>query len=388
MLGILLFIFYPKIIDSELLAPLVLISITVFFWITGKEGLIIPKVFFRLFGMQLTILLYMYASCGDPVIREYMFNFGDRILFQNNMFIHTLIVFSLFSLGVIHGYNFNYPLIIFSNSVLIFSVLYCIYFLVVHYSSNDNLLGGLLVTFLLPYIFLSVSRYRNADLGVYHLIIFFLLGLFFVAASNRASFIAMIIFYVIYAAYPFFSKSTVRSILFLLFFCAITFMALVFYSHGMPEFFSDASMIVFDKPTDTGRPAIWFELTNYIADAPIYGYGIDQSSSHIFSFILGRDLSSHNTFFEILLRGGVLLLFLFLSFVIYVYTLFAVNGSSITARIGQSMVFLLIWQASWHEIGLTINIVINILFWLFWGVALGGTLKGCKNSAKIGNQTV
>lgn len=388
LLGILVFIFYPILINSEQLVPLILILTTLITLSLKKKNIKIPRQLYLIFGLQLIILMYMYTTYGDPVIYERIDVQGDDKIFQSNMFLSTLMVFFIFSIGSIYGYNVYLPLVIFSNSMLLFSSLFVFYMLILHSSSSFDLANGLLLSLLLGYIFNSISKLRGDDFNVYHLIVFLLLGSFFIIASNRASFLALIIFYIIYFWYPFFTKSIIRSVFFLLLFSAILIVTLMLYSTGSLEFFSDASINLFDKPTETGRSSIWLELIAYISDAQMFGYGIDQSSSYLYSPFLGRSLSSHNTFFEILLRGGAVLLFLILSYIIYIYILLVANSYSISARIGQSMVFVFLWQASWHQVGLSVNIVINILFWLFLGVALGDALKWRKYNAKIANQNI
>ena len=107
------------------------------------------------------------------------------------------------------------------------------------------------------------------------------------------------------------------------------------------------------------------------------GYGGDQSSNFILSLVKRgiRTTSSHNSFIEILFRGGFIGLFLFISLLYSIWVQFLKAKNKYWSRLGSSYLVAIIYIMTTQKVLISQNFTMNLLFWLFIGVSLSQSLK-------------
>lgn len=119
-----------------------------------------------------------------------------------------------------------------------------------------------------------------------------------------------------------------------------------------------------------GRLAIWVELFQYIGDKPWWGYGSNISSEYVYSDIIGRTLSSHNTYLDLLFRNGIfgllLIMFLWIQIIRYFYK----NRHSKFAPVGISLLFSSLWMASSYEIIFFTILAVNLFYWAAYAILI------------------
>ena len=370
-----IFIGYPIIIDSSWIFSSLLLIYIFFVLSINYKKVKSPFFFRRIVLIQIIILVYMYLTSGNISNNHFSNIEGYSLFSEHNIFLNSVVMFVIFSLGMLYGYNIKDPLFVLSKTITFFALLFIFYISVVYFYIADNLLFGLMMSILLPYIFLNFSKNGGDGLNKYSYSVSVLIILFLLMIGNRASTVAMLIFYISYYFYPYTSKSALRSNLSLLFYLVILGFSVVAYGMGGLMFLDDFSFSISGKTMHTGRAEIWSELFLLIENSLIFGYGVNQSSTFIYSSSLGRNLSSHNTFIELLLRGGIVLILLIFYYIYIIYSRLRLNTISVYGRISQSMIYVFIWQSCWDEVGFSLNPVINSTFWIFIGVSLGRVIK-------------
>lgn len=378
MVGLASLLIYPIIIDSEFLIPLLMIAFFCFILFIRNKCVIVNVSFFYLLLLEICILLYMFSSYEKPAQVSFLGELSGN-LFYYNMFLTSCVGFAIFNLGLLYGYNVISPLVNLSTLVLCFTLTFCCYILIAHGSAANSLLFGSMVGVLLPYIVLSINsrQLKKNNFYVVFLVICFLF-LFLLVVSNRAALIGVACFYIFYSLHSLMTGNRLARLFYFPLYVLLLFGMLLTYSVGVFEFLNDYSISVFSKAVDSGRPLIWAELLNIIKEDLLWGKGINQSSSFLVSETVSwRNLSSHNTFIELFLRGGVVLAALFFCMIYSLFLIYTFKGSSDCqyCRLGASSLFSFIFIASFAEVGLSINIVINCFLWLFFGVSSGACLR-------------
>lgn len=79
-----------------------------------------------------------------------------------------------------------------------------------------------------------------------------------------------------------------------------------------------------DISSGSGRFDLWNSAFKYFFENPIFGHGIF-TTKYIFEMILGKPAYTHNTFIELLLEGGISLLFIYLLLFFYLFLLLFKN---------------------------------------------------------------
>jgi O-antigen ligase len=119
-----------------------------------------------------------------------------------------------------------------------------------------------------------------------------------------------------------------------------------------------------------GRLAIWVELFQYIGDKPLWGYGSNISSEYVYSDVIGRTLSSHNTYLDLLFRNGIfgllLIIFLWIQIIRYFYK----NRHSKFAPVGVSFLFSSLWMAASYEIIFFTILAVNLFYWAAFAILI------------------
>lgn len=364
---------FPFIITSQGLF-LVLIAVALLWqFLSCSNQLKIPKSVLQLFLFQLFLIVFMIS-----ILEEFTFNnlFGyveNKIFPEGNMIVNTVIIFCATNLGIIYGYNAQKPLFFASKCLTIFALFFILYVMIIHFNTPTNLEFGLLVTMLMPYVFFYISTLNPNSVNKIQLCAVFLSLLFTLTIANRASFVAIIIFYLAYLSHPYFSATQTiqkfKLLVFVIFHGAIMFAYQSNYYFGL----ENLSLPIFGKNLDSGRIDIWRELYDIIENSIFFGNGINQSTVDLISES-GRNLSSHNMFIEIFYRGGAILFLLVGYYLYWLFTIFVTTIRSEHQRIGQSMFFVFLWISSWQQLGFTLNLAINLLFWTYMGVAAGSVI--------------
>lgn len=288
----------------------------------------------------------------------------------------SMICFVVFIQAYFYSFTVKNALSILRYVFLFQWVLLIIYFRVAHgaFLLSNNLSLGNITIVLLPYIYLafdgkSVLRFIFSSMVLLYLAII----------SAKTAFGGAIIFFFTYYCYPYLIVSKIRYKLFFKFFMMLLFFCIAIYILTTFEFFDDLSKLLFSGATlASGREILWPELLHYIIEKPLFGHGINQSSDYIQSIVYGtisiyRNLSSHNIYLEILLRGGILLLSFFLILFYRIWGSFYSICNNKMSRIAASGFLAFLFLGAGIPIGLYDNIVLNTLLWFYWGIASGNT---------------
>jgi hypothetical protein len=235
---------------------------------------------------------------------------------------------------------------------------------------------------LVPLLFLDKICYSGRIIYLYIAISFctqlFLFG-------NRFPSLALVFFAFCWYIYPFFLKRKIRHLFwFVSFFVTLNLMPFLYQSAiesaAIASFNSTRSNdtnSALDKGLD-GRLAIWPDIINSIVEKPFLGQCSNCSTEYFSNWAQSRNISSHNTYLEILFRSGLvgLICLLLLFYSISKASVTAVNISAYSrflfSYISSCMVFM-----SSNEFGFTQTFVANAIFWLIIGVCSG------KANAKI-----
>lgn len=121
----------------------------------------------------------------------------------------------------------------------------------------------------------------------------------------------------------------------------------------------------------SGRNMIWEMVFEYIKEAPVLGYGLDNEILRL----AGIELSAHNTYIHIFLQGGTLGLLIFFLFMYSIWKrFFNYLDNDIVATIAAYLIGILIFIN--FEVTLIGNSVVTAVFlWFILGIGL----VECKN---------
>jgi O-antigen ligase len=303
-----------------------------------------------------------------------------------DMFLTSIVGFLVFIVGYFYSFIVKRPLKTLRYVFLYAWALVSMYFMVTYgfFIGNSLMLGNLTVI-LLPYMYLVFVGKPNSRF-IFSLIILSYL----MVTLCRTAFVAAVIFFLTYYIYPYLIVNKRRyklffpSFMIIIFLLIALYLAAMFFSSDSPlisgfGLLDDISRMFFGgKGLGRGREILWGQLLPYIIDKPLFGYGINQESGFFKSTaaILGyRGLDAHSIYFELLIRGGILLISFYLILFYKIWGSFYSTINSQMSRIAASgfMAFLFIGAAL--PIGITGGIAMNTLLWFYWGVASGYTWK-------------
>ena len=138
-----------------------------------------------------------------------------------------------------------------------------------------------------------------------------------------------------------------------------------------------------------GRLPVWVELFRYIGDKPWWGYGSNISSEYVYSDVIGRTLSSHNSYLDLLFRNGVLGFTFFIILWIQIIGYFYKNRHSKFAPVGISLLFSSLWMASAYEIIFFTIMTVNLFYWVAFAIVVNCIENETKEiSKKNPDQTI
>jgi O-antigen ligase len=294
------------------------------------------------------------------------------------MLLTSIICFVVFIHGYFYSFTVKNPLSFLGYVFLFQWALLGIYFRVAHgdfFLGNSLFLGNITII-LLPYMYLVFGGKPKLRFILSSIVLLYLMLIL-----CRTAFVAALIFFLTYYFYPYLIVNKIRYKLFFSSFMILLFFSIAIYmlSGSGFDFLDDFSVKYFGgKTIRSGRELLWPELLLYIIDKPLFGHGINQASEYIQSIGIGtisvdRDLSSHNIYLEILLRGGILLLSFFLILFYRIWGSFYSIRNNKMSRIAASGFLAFIFLGAGIPLGLIDNIVLNTLLWFYWGVASGNT---------------
>lgn len=270
------------------------------------------------------------------------------------------IVYSGFSLHVIFGLSF----ILFKHG----------------FGGNYDLDLSVLAVLALPYsviAFLKSPPSAIRTIGLIFIFIYFSIGF-----SSRNAFLATVVFWLVFFIYPFVVRNAyIYYITFLSIFLSAFLLSAIYIFFPL-DTLSQISEAVFGKPLDTGRIGIWVELSERIIQEPLTGWGVGQASQYFYATSPPfRSLSSHNTYLELLLRGGVILLVGFCLMLFLIWASLRSISLSIFGRVGASFLASLMYLMVGGQYLFGINIIYVAFCWFFLGLAVGHVVINRKQAS-------
>ena len=377
-------VFFTVLVTNEF--SILLYLLIVFFIFSRATKVLVPRNLVTIEMIMLSGVGIMAFSYGEePLITITTMPNKIRVL-SKDMFLTSIVGFLVFTVGYYYSLIVKRPLKTLRYVFLYTWALVIIYFMVIHgFFIGNSLLLGAITVILLPYMYLVFAEKPELRF------IFSLIVLWYLAVIlSRTAFAAAFIFFVTYYIYPYLVVNKRRYKLFFLFFMIIIFLLVTLYLAAM--FFSsnpsltsgfglldDISRLFFGgKYLGRGREILWGQLLPYIMDKPLFGYGINQHSGFFrsTSAILGyRGLDAHSIYFELLIRGGILLISFYLVLFYKMWGSFYSINSNKMSRIAASGFMAFLFYGASLPIGVTGEITVNTLLWFYWGVASGNTWK-------------
>ena len=231
----------------------------------------------------------------------------------------------------------------------------------------------------LMFVFLPILLFKDrGDLSLKIPVgasVFILVQLYF---GNRFPALAGVMFLIAWWWYPIVHKHSLSFKLTILLYFVMLMLAPLLYVFVMNldaldvlnSSFSNETNSAFDKGLD-GRMIIWPDLLEKITENLFFGTCSNCSSEYYSNSIETRNLSSHNTYLEVLLRMGLLGLLVYVS-IFYKLLLFT-RGSDVTNEFGRflfSYIFAFLLFSSSNEFGVTQIFVGNCFLWIVIGYFL------------------
>ena len=324
----------------------------------------------------LIFILYYFLNKNNGVINDHGLQLDFIVHF--NILYSLVAFFVFFMIGYLYSLQFSYPLKILAK---IFSIqMICFFMLQVYLYINGafiyrqvNLGVGLKVFLFLPYFMIAFNLKNKKTL----ILLYFTLAIFLIMISNRSSLIAVTIFFISYSIYPFLikKKNFFKSYFFInLFFIFIIYLFyLIFYDN---EILTQLSRDLFHKKLNS-RAFIWLELIEIIKQKFWLGYGSDQISQNIFyeGDFNRVNLSSHSSYFEILLTGGLLGLLMFLLLFYSIFIQFFSYSENYWGRVGSSFLIGLLYHGMTAQFLVLGNLVDNFIIYIFIAIAVAQVTK-------------
>jgi len=208
------------------------------------------------------------------------------------------------------------------------------------------------------------------------------------ASKSRSSLVALALSYVTFFAWPFMSRR--RGLYTAFFLGVIAFVWYATYSGANRIFLTDwldqAQLSLgreYGKNTDSGRAALWNIALEYIAQKPLFGWGIRDHASTA----LNTGLSFHNWYLTIAYHFGIFGLSAYVVLLFLVWSVLCNSGHRLYARIAASaMIGMMMTQV--FEVSLTQNnLNIGIVYWAFLGLVVGRLARDGATSASVRNNT-
>jgi O-Antigen ligase. len=371
--AVLIAIIFPVLIENIITISLYLF-ITIFFFLRSSKIILTRDLLKTAMIMLSGVLIMVYSYDKVPVINFLTWSppaFNSILI---SMLLTSVICFIVFIQGYFYSFTVKNPLSFLGYVFLYQWALVGIYFIVTHgfFFLGSSLLLGNITIILLPYMY-SVFEEKPKLRFIFSSIVL----LYLMSILTRTAFMAAAVFFLTYYLYPYLIVNKIRYKLFFPFFIVLIFFSIFIYLLSGFNFLEDFSNKYFGgKGLGGGRELLWPQLLLYITDKPLFGYGINQASEYLQSTVAlmgDRDLSSHNIYLEILLRGGILLLSFFIILFYRIWGSFYSISNNRMSRIAASGFLAFLFLGTGIPLGVMDNIVLNTFLWFYWGVASGNT---------------
>lgn len=246
--------------------------------------------------------------------------------------------------------------------------------------SNKNYYAYQLLT-LVP--FLQVALLHKAR--IFQIIIGVLTALTLFVFESRTVFLSLIIYYITFVLWPGIAVSRGRFFGLIILFIAVLSGFFYSYAYFLPNleigFLLNANEALTDKGL-FGRVIVWRELLDQINSKLYLGHCSNCNTEFFMGSLTERNISSHNSFLEILFRGGIVGLAIFLFLLFRIANLCYMFKTSIYARICISYLVASIWTALTYEFIMFSMLSANFVFWLTIGLLWNGMRHDIKQAAK------
>ena len=318
-------------------------------------------------------------------------------LFKNRIFISLIFFYFyyLFNYDFFNSFNVTdaYHLRSIEAELVGLIIFFISFILILNQTENSSLTNILFfyifITFVLHlfFHFIDYNSIYNKNFYSYHSLILLVVShIVFKSKFKTLIFIWLFLFLINY--FSFFSRTTsigfvVYLVVFILsdkilssrltlnltivtFFFLITSLILyyTFYAFENEFFLSlDQDGIESGSKGVFGRLYIWVQLIDEISNNLFFGLGSNISSEYFYSDQISRNLSSHNTYLDILFRGGIIGLIVFLNVIYQKFNYFYENKESIYSKIGISFIFSVLFLSTAYEIIFFTILTINLFYW-------------------------
>lgn len=246
--------------------------------------------------------------------------------------------------------------------------------------SNKNYYAYQLLT-LVPFLHVALLhkvRILQIVMGVLAVLTLFVF-------ESRTVFLALIVYFIIFIIWPGIAASRGRLFGFIVLLIAVLSGFFYSYTYILPNieisFLLNSSEALTDKGL-FGRVIVWRELLDQISTKLYLGHCSNCSTEFFMGGLIDRNISSHNSFLEILFRGGIVGLVIFLFLIFRIAGLCYMFKSSIYARICISYLVASIWTALTYEFIMFSMLAANFVFWLTIGLLWNGMRHDIKQAAK------
>ena len=369
-LGVLSVILYP-ILYTNFLSLAIYLWALVFIVIRSKRVLVTKEILMLVGLMGIGLFIMIYPNHNKPLV-SFISPPTKQSASINSMLLTSMVCFIVFIIGYCYSFTVKKIFRFLGYVALYHWSMTSLYFIWAYgFFLGNSLFQGMISTVSLPYIFMALEKQAGLKI-VYSLILL----LYLMSIYSRTAFMACAIFIFTYCIYPYLTVNRIRYHLYFLIFIILLTILMAIYLSGGFDFLNEFSLEFFGKRIRSGREKIWPELIGYISENFLYGYGINQDSQSIISGLRPwRNLSSHNIYLEILLRGGIILLSFFIVLFYRIWGLFYSCSNNEVSRVAASGFLAFLFLGAGAEIGLKGNILLNTMAWFFWGGASGFTWK-------------
>jgi O-antigen ligase len=234
----------------------------------------------------------------------------------------------------------------------------------------------ILYPFLMMYFL--VLLYKREHKKIYIALII-ALALITIHIDSRAIMLIMIITALVYLFWNSITKNKTRYILFLI----LVYMSIFAFMNVYISWYispSEISMAInrfsrktFGKNLHSGRTQMWLIVLNEIDKSPLLGYGTGVSAGNL----IGRDISIHNLYLQLLVQNGILGLTSFLILLFSIWMLFWKSKDRFITRLAASFFIASIIHNTFELILLQNHMGMAFLQWFIF--AIGSSVETYKS---------
>ncbi|MBT7952334.1 MAG: O-antigen ligase family protein [Gammaproteobacteria bacterium] len=320
----------------------------------------------RLFYQTPLLLHYLF-------IIYLLFRMDAGITDGNDIVLEQVLYLLMFSVAAVYSFNYKLNLVI-SIIPLMYLVIFVVKvsFRLEEVKIGANLWSGYVVFLLIPLLIMHLDRnIRKHRVLVFATIVIF--ACFLTIVTARVATISLIMFYIFLLLLPNLNRN-LRSITFLVTVISLLYFVKVYtdiQNIGFVKELDQLSLTYLNKTLFSGRQFIWMDILRLIEQKPIWGYCSNCASELFQATEMRRNLSSHNTFLEIVLRGGVVGLVIFVSIFFSAWkTLFKYRKDHLVSVSAAFLLASFIFMSS-AELWFSNIVMCNTIAWMIFGLGYG-----------------